>query len=327
LQQSLFSLKRIYDLQAARKLAAIGELQNKKRELEILSEARKTFLQTALMKKVYEVSIASELFAQENYMSALGKFDNQLISELDLLQARILWEEEAPKRLRAHRNYIILLENLKAIAGIHPEDSIAINYRYQNDAQQPLKMNLDGVLDKRYDYQVLAANCALHGKVLRSKRAEYIPTLDLSGGHSYFSSSDKWSVTENKNKFTYAKVTLTIPVFSGGYRKAQLNKAKINAKKAELESQNARLNMMIEIKNLGFKLSEEYEAIETAKTVLDTSRKVYQIAVENAKSGLTSQLDLRKMSTDYKRAEINYFHCIYNYKCTQVDYNNAIANY
>ena len=327
LQQSLISLKHIYELQAAREFSVIGELKNKQQLINILAEAEKTFLQAVLMKKVCELSRASERFAQDNYLSAQSKYQNKLISKLDELQARILWEEEIPKTLRAQRNYLILLENLKAIAGIQPDDSITIYYRYHDEKVTARDTNAEGIVTNRYDYQLLEANCALQRKVLKSKRAEYFPTLELSGGHSYFSNSDKWSVKENSNKFTYAKVTLTVPIFSSGYRKAQLSKAKIMTKNAELKTQDAHLNMLIEIKNLRYKLSEEYRAIETAQTVLETSRKVYDIAVENANSGLTSQLDLRKMSTDYKRAKINYFHSIYNYKCTEVDYNNAIANY
>jgi outer membrane protein len=85
--------------------------------------------------------------------------------------------------------------------------------------------------------------------------------------------------------------------------------------------------MTIEIQNIELKLSEEYKTIQVAKSTGETAKKAYEIAVETAKSGLISQLDLRRISNDYNRAEINLYNSIYNFKCTEIDFNIAIANY
>ncbi len=327
LQQNLFSLKSIYDLKSARQYSDIGKLQNEDQIIKIIAESKKAFLQTVLIKNVYEVSQVSELFAKENYMSAKIKFENNLISELDLLQAKIRWEEELPKLLKAKRNYLILLGNLKVIAGMNPTDSIAINYDLAEYEFNNRTINSNDVIGNRVDYQLLDANNQLQQLNIKNKKAEYYPTINLNAGYSYFSSSDKWTIIDNQNKITYTAVALTVPIFSSGYRKAQLNKAKILSNNALLERQEAKLSMTIEIENLEMKLSEEYKTIQVAKSTRITAKKAYEIAVETAKSGLISQLDLRKISNDYKRAEINLYNSICNFKCTQIDFNNAIANY
>ena len=327
LQQNLFSLKSIYDLKSARQYSAIGKLQNEDQIIKIIAEAKKAFLQTVLIKNVYEVSQVSELFAKENYLAAKNQFENKLISELDILQAKIRWEEEIPKLLKAKRNYLILLGNLKVIAGINPTDSITINYDLAEYEFNNLTVNSNDVISNRIDYQLLEANNHLQKLNIKNKQAEYYPTLNLKAGYSYFSSSDKWTVKDNQNQFTYTAVSLTVPIFSSGYRKTKLSKAKIMADNASLEKQEAKLSMTIEIQNLEMKLSEEYKTIQVAKSTRKTAEKAYEIAVETAKSGLISQLDLRKISNDYKRAEINLYNSIYNFKCTQIDFNNAIANY
>jgi len=327
LQQNLFSLKSIYDLKSAQQYSDIGKLQNEDKVIAIIAEAKKAFLQTILMQKVHDVNKISEKFAEVNYLDAKNKYENKLIAELELLQAKIRWEEEVPKLLKAKRNYLILLGNLKVIAGINPTDSIILNYdlsvyKYNN----PIS-NISNAIDQRVDYQLLEANNILQELNIKNKQSAYYPTLDLEAGYSYFSSSDNWTVTENQNKYLYAGVTLTIPIFSSGYRKSQLSKAKILSDNALLEKQEARLSMTVEIQNLEMKLTEEYKIIQVAKSISETAKKAYNIAVETTKSGLISQLDLRKISTDYKMAEINMYHSIYNFKCTQIEYNNAIANY
>ena len=327
LEQNLFSLKSIYDLKSARQFSNIGKLQNEDQIIKIIAEAKKAFLQTVLIKNVYEVSQVSELLAKENYLAAKNKFENQLISELDLLQAKIRWEEELPKLLKAKRNYLILLGNLKVIAGINPTDSIVIDYDLAAYELKEGTVNSNDVIGNRIDYQLLEANNYMQELNIKNKQAEYYPTLNLRAGYSYFSSADNRSINDNLNKIVYTAVTFTVPIFSGGFRKSQISKAKILSNIALLEKQEAKLSMTVEIQNLELKLSEEYKTIQVAKSKGETAKKAYKIAVETAKIGLISQLDLRIISNDYNRAEINLYSSIYNFKCTQIDFNNAIANY
>ncbi|WP_245585032.1 TolC family protein [Psychroserpens burtonensis] len=327
LEQNLFSLKSIYDLKSARQFSNIGRLQNQDKIIKIIAEAKKAFLQTILIKNVYRVSQESELLAKENYLAAKNKFENQLISELDLLQAKIRWEEELPKLLQAKRNYLILLGNLKIIAGINPTDSFVIDYDLVAYELKEGAVNSNDVIGNRIDYQLLEANNYLQELNIKNKQAEYYPTLNLRAGYSYFSNADNWSINDNQNKIVYTAVTFTVPIFSGGFRKSQISKAKILSNIALLEKQEAKLSMTIEIQNLELKLSEEYKTIQVATSKGETAKKAYEIAVETAKSGLISQLDLRRISNDYNRAEIHLYSSIYNYKCTQIDFNNAIANY
>jgi outer membrane protein len=327
LEQNLFSLKNIYNLKSARQFSNIGKLQNEDQIIKIIAEAKKAFLQTVLIKNVYKVSEVSELYAKENYLTSKNKFENKLISELDLLQAKIRWEEELPKLLKAKRNYLMLLGNLKLIAGINPTDKIVIDYDLAAYELKDAIVNSDDAINNRIDYQLLEANNYLQELDIKNKQAEYYPTLNLRAGYSYFSSSDEWAFKDNQNKIIYTAVTFTVPIFSGGFRKSQLSKAKILSNITSLEKQEAKLSMTIEIQNLELKLSEEYKTIQVATSTRETAKKAYEIAVETAKIGLISQIDLRKISDDYNRAEINLYNSIYNFKCTQIDFNNAIANY
>lgn len=327
LEQNLFSLRNIYNLKSARQFSNIGRLQNEDRIIKIIAEAKKAFLQTVLIKNVYQISQVSELHAKENYIASKNKYDNQLISELDLLQAKIRWEEELPNSLKAKRNYLMLLGNLKLIAGINPTDNIVLDHDLAEYELKDSTVNSEDVIGNRIDYRLWEANTYLQELDIKNKQAEYYPTLDFSAGYSYFGSSDEWTFQDNQNKIIYAAVTLTVPIFSGGFRKSQVSKAKIVSNITSLEKQEAKMSMTIEIQNLELKLSEEYETIQAATSTGETAKKAYEIAVETAKSGLISQIDLRNISDDYNRAEINLYNSIYNFKCTQIDFNNAIANY
>ncbi len=125
-EQNIFNLKSIYDLKTAQQSSKIGKLQNENNTKEILAQARKSFLQTVLMQQVYEINKLSEQNAKSNYLDAKNKYENKLISELEMLQAKISWEEEIQKTLQSERNTLILLSNLKFLAGLNSDDLLIL---------------------------------------------------------------------------------------------------------------------------------------------------------------------------------------------------------
>lgn len=327
LEQSLFSLKNIYDLQAAKQYSGIGKLEEKEKTIRIVAEAKKMFLQTALVQKVLELRVFSEAFAKENYESNKEKFEKGLVSELDLLQAQLLWEEEIPKLHNSKRNHEILLQNLKIVAGISTNETIAITYQFVTNLHPKALLSSEEAIKKRYDFQLIESNLTIKEKNIQQKKADYLPSIDLQAGYSYFSSADSWTMSENVNKYTYAGLTLNVPILSSGYRNTQVGKAKIEVDIAMNEKRDALQKMTMEINNLTFKISEESKVVDAAKTAMTTSEMAYKIMLENVNSGLVSQLDLRRMNTDFQRAKINYYNSIYVLECSTIDYKIATANY
>jgi outer membrane protein len=325
IEQNILSFKNIYELQTARVYSEIGELEYQNQMNEIISDARKMFLQTVLFKNVYELNQVTQENAHSNYISLKSKFENKLASEIDILQAKIAWENEIPNTIQARRNYLILLNNLKILSGLTPSDSIVLKYDFseQNHAGNPFIT--PEIIESRIDYQLLVRNTELQKTLIKKEKSEYLPTLAGKFGYTYMCNSDQWKYDENVNKTVYAGLTLTIPIFSGGYRNAQVKKAKLQHDIANYKKEEAELNMTIEIQNLEMKLKEENSIINAAKTTLKTAHKAHNIALKNMGTGLISQLDLRRYSEDLKKAQLNLFLAIYNYECTLIDFNKAIG--
>ncbi len=325
LEQNIFNLKSICELKSARIYSEIGELEYINKTKDIVNNAQKMFLQAVLMQNVYQLNQTSEQNALDNYNAAKTQFENSLISEMDLLQAKMRWENEIPKTQKAKRNYYILLNNLKVVAGIPASDSIAIAYDWALQQSPQNITSMEQVFENREDYQMLEKNNALQDAIMQKEKSEYLPDLKAQVGYSYLSNSDKMKFDENVNKPFYAGLTLTVPILTGGYRKARLNRAKLQHKISGFEQEDARQNITIEVKNLEMKLHEEAEIIKSAQSTLETAQKGYELAEKNAETGLISQLDLRRYSEDLKKAQLNLYFSIFNYECSQIDYNKAIG--
>ncbi len=326
LQQNLLSFKTLYELKSSRIYSDIEGLKYENKAKEIINNAKKMFLQTVLMEHVYELNRLTEKNAKENYLAAKNKYENKLISEMDFLQAKVHWENQIPQAKQAKRNYLILLCNLKIIAGLNAADSIVLEnqYLFKNESFQV--PSIDAVLEKREDYQMAIKNIDFQKISVKKEKSEFLPVVTGQLGYSYMSNSDKWKFNENENKPFYVGLTLTIPICSGGYQATQVQKAKIRQHISEMQREDAEQQIRIEISNLQMKLQEEVEIVKSAESTLNTARKGYELAQKNAGSGLISQLDLRKYSEDLKKAQLNFYYAIYNYECSKIDYNKALGN-
>jgi outer membrane protein TolC len=326
LEQNIVSLKSIYELKASRIYSKIGELEYTSKTNEIVCNAKKMFLQTVLMKHVYELNLETENNAYYNYIATQNKFNNALASEMDLLQSKIRWENEIPKTKQAKRNYLILQNNLKTIAGLPSTDSIIAEYNFSLYKKQNEEKEIAKVFENREDYQILKQDNKLKKTLINKEKDECIPTIKGQLGYSYLCNSDEWKCNENVNKPFYVGLTLTVPIVSGGYRNTRIKKAKLQYDISNYQEDDAKLSITIEVQNLEMKLQEEASIISSAETTLQTAKRGYELGLRNSETGLISQLDLRKYSEDMKRAQLNLYYAIYNYECSLIDYNNAIGN-
>ena len=128
LSQTLFSFKVGNAIKAARQYSKLTDHVYDAQHQAIITFAKKGFHQTLLLKKVWMVNVASEKNAKENYDNMKNKFDNGLVSELELLQSEVRWQNTIPQASESKRNYEIALISLKDFAGIPQETPVARSF-------------------------------------------------------------------------------------------------------------------------------------------------------------------------------------------------------
>lgn len=147
---------------------------------------------------------------------------------------------------------------------------------------------------------------------LGAQKASFLPTLTGTLAHTYTAQSDKFRL-EQENNLTFAGVNLSLPIFLGGYRTAQMKKARIEVEKTRLRIEQTMENIYNEIANNKLRLKETRQRIESAKTVLNVAEKAFKIAENTTRSGLTTQLELKDARVGFDQATLNYYAAIYDY--------------
>ncbi len=324
MQQTVFDMKVFKALEASKKyIDMTGTIYEAKRQA-ILTIAKQLYYQAILLDEVYMVKKATEQNAYENWQDVRMKYENELASELDVLQAEVNWQINIPETSMAARNRDLVMSNLKHLAGIDQDEVIVLADSLNRIHQAPEQKNMGDILNKRPDYQALQSKYDLGEINISTKMAEFFPTLSASAGYGWQKSADNFDLSDGKSGFKVG-LTLSVPVFYGGVRIARMEQARLELNKTEMEILKKQDDIQTEIKNLQLLLEESAARIQSAETTLKTADKAYGIAEISSRSGLSTQLDLNDVLLKKENAQLNYYKAIYDYMNAYFDWQQAIG--
>ena len=322
LTQPLFSFQIGNALTAAGQYESMSDYIYEASEQGIITFAKKGFYQALLLKKVWDIAAASEQSAEENYENIKNKYTNGLVSEFELLQAEVGWKNKMPQTLEAQRNYDLLIANLKNFAGIPDEQEITLFGSLESYPVKPEREQTDNVLGIRPDFQAMVWENRLRKTGLKAAKAGYYPYLDGSFIYTFSSRSNEFQLDNRNNNFILG-LSLTIPIYSGGYTGAQVQKARVDLEKSNINIDKSKDNITNEMNNIFLRLDEAEKRIQAAKGTLNSAEKAFKIAEVSADNGLITQLELKDARIFNDQANLNYYKAVYDYLDAYFDWEKA----
>lgn len=322
LNQTLFSFKVGTALRAAREYKILTDFVYDATHKTILKFAKKGFYQVLLLKKVWEVSRASEENAHENYLIMKKKFDNGQVSEFNLLQAEVRWQNLVPGTTGAKRNYELALNSLKNLAGIPVEETIGLEGDFDRIPPMPTLVPMESVLERRPDFNALLWEEKLRETGIKAENGDRYPSLALNLIYNFSSLSDNFKL-ERQNKSYIVGLNLSVPLYTGGYREAQVQRAKIELEKTRIKIEKEKETIYNDIQNILLRLDEARKRVESAEKSLATAKKAFNIAEITAANGLATQLELKDARVFYDQAALNLYASQYDYLDAYFDWQQA----
>lgn len=312
LQQKVFDMTVFQALKASSKYTELAGTVYEATRQGILTGAKQLYFQCVLLEEVFRVKEEAEKNAFETYQDILGKYENELVSELNVLQAEVNWQISRPETTQAARNRDLALTNLKVLAGMEMDEDLRLTDRLSNIPEAPESAAFGEILSNRQDYQILRQQEELMEINKNAVRAEFFPSLSLSVTYGWQDSNDAFQWEEGTDSFS-AGLSLTIPVFYGGSRFAKLEKARLELEQSRTEVLKKQNDIQAEISNLQLLLEESSSRLDSARTTIATAEKAFSIMQISSESGLTTQLELKDARLNMSNATLNYYAAVFDY--------------
>jgi outer membrane protein TolC len=323
-QQLLFDMKVFRALEASRQYRAMTETIYEASRQGVLTAAKQLYYQTVLLDEVYKVKAATQQNAHDTYLEIQKKYDNELASELDVLQAEVNWKINIPEETKAERNRDIALSNLKFLAGINTEEVVILTDTLSTTPSAVKDVQMGEILSSRPDYQAMRGELTLRDINISATRAEFYPSLSASLGYGWTASSDSFEFDDGTG-LLQAGLSLTVPIYYGGSRFAKMEQVRLEKERSQVSLIKKQDEIQTQINNLQLLLDESSSRIISAETTLETAVKAYNIMEISSLNGLATQLDLKDARLNLSGAQLNYYSAIYDYLDSYFQWQQAIG--
>ncbi|TET44085.1 TolC family protein [Candidatus Aerophobetes bacterium] len=256
---------------------------------------------------------------REDLLIIKDKVDNQLASELDLLNTQMQVANAEDAVFQSQDELSRSSREFKDLLGIDPEVKIKWVAESQYEPE-PLDLNLEEAVK-----EALANRGEIKRKKLSIKQTELdlalvksriSPSLNLSGGYSY---------TELEKVEYQVSLIFQIPLTDGGEGRAEVKTAGSRLEEAYLNLEKLERDIGAEVKNYFFDLQRRARKIELSRLSQNWYEKDLQIARRRFSGGSITENEVREKEIDFKQAEISLLEALLDYETSRSTFLKSLG--
>lgn len=218
-------------------------------------------------------------------------------------------------------------EYLKYLMGYPTNQPLQISY---DSLQMERELNTDTLLtarvQDRIEYKQLETQQRLLEANLKYERWGYLPSLSLNGNYNMMFLNEEISKLYSTNyPNSYAGLTLGLPLFQGGKRKARIEAATWQLKRIELDKISFSNSVNAEYNQAMAAYKSSYANYLALKENLALAHEVYDVINLQYRSGVKTYLEVIVAETDLRSAEINYYNSLNEVLSAKIDVQRSLG--
>lgn len=308
--------------------------QARSSRIDMVEQVSKTFYQVLMAKDAYNVYKRVYDNAVENHKIVEKKYNVGAVSEYDFIRSQVTVSNAEPNVLNAENSIVLALWQLKALLGMDLAldiDCAGSLADYESVMTEIYKANMD--LTNNSTLRQLDIQERMLNQTLKVQRAANLPSLALTANYTYTAMDETLKIQHYRwNPYSVIGLSLNVPIFAGGKRRADINQAKLNLNNLELQRENVERQLMTALmqyeSNMQTNLKEYYASSQN----ISQAKRGYDIAVKRYEIGGGTLVDVDNSQLAYTQAELSRSTAIFNYLVNRVSIDkilgdNAFAEY
>lgn len=298
-------------IDAARYQKNIADLNVYKTEADTKLAAVQAYYQYLEAIKLAEVQAQSVTDYASHLNNVQQQFDAGIVAKLDVLSSNVSLANAKQKSIAADNTRDVAEANLNNIMRVPMNTTL--NPLDKNFPQPEFDLTMEQaiLMAQKYRWELVEADYGVKAAQasLRSKKADYLPTVSVGGGYSWKEASvtavdkDDWAVQGG----------LSWSLWDGGATQASVKKADAAVKTAQETLLQAREKIELEVRQDYLNVLSYKEQIRAAEASVAQAEEAYKIATVRYSSGVGINLDVLDAELALNTARTNYITALYNY--------------
>lgn len=298
-------------IDAARYQKNIADLNVYKTEADTKLAAVQAYYQYLEAIKLAEVQAQSVTDYASHLNNVQQQFDAGIVAKLDVLSSNVSLANAKQKSIAADNTRDVAEANLNNIMRVPMNTTLNPLDKNFPEPEFDLTMEQAILMAQKYRWELVEADYGVKAAQasLRSKKADYLPTVNVGGGYSW----EEASVTAVDKDDWAVKGGLSWSLWDGGATQASVKKADAAVKTAQEALLQAREKIELEVRQDYLNVLSYKEQIRAAEASVAQAEEAYKIATVRYSSGVGINLDVLDAELALNTARTNYITALYNY--------------
>lgn len=318
---------------AANKLAKLGkecqEEQRRKTRAEVIAEVDKAYFNLISVHGKVKMLEAISRQIEELGRKVGISVDAELATSNDLLRVQTKLSELKYQLQKARNGEELCRLALGSTLGLSLDEQV-----YPTDTVLVITAptNIDENIAGRPELALLQKNVSVKEAQLRKERSNYLPTVALSAGYTYYGNLKLKGTTtlpdgspynytqEYKDGVTMGMLSVSVPIFHWGAEFKKVKKAKIDLEDARLDLQKNTRQLSIETRQAVQNLTSGYQMTETAELGQRQADENLRVMQNKYDASMATLTDLLEAQSQWQQAHSNLIEAQTQYKVYETEY-------
>ena len=306
LSQLIFSGQYLAGIKTAKIARKLSEQSVVASEQDVKENVTNTYCQILTSERTLKIINENIKNLNDILLHTTNMFNAGLAEQTDVDQLKITVNQLKNSQKALERMTQLSYNMLKFQLGVPPATSLILadSLTQLLDAANPqAALTKDFNLSENINYQMMQSQVELSKKQVDIRKWAYAPTI--AGYYNYTGKILKTDFDLNPSHL--AGVTMSVPIWSSGVRRAQLAQSRISYDMAQRNLEIVKDQLDLQKTQLLYVYQNALENYETQKENVNVAGRVYQSIQNKYNHGAASSLDLTQANGNYLTAESNYY--------------------
>ena len=285
--------------------------------LETVTQVKNAYYGILLAKEAFNVYKEVYENAVRNYEETKKKYDSQKVAEFDLIRAKTSVANAIPNVYNAESSVILALWQLKAVLGVDLDMNLDVEGELSDYAEHlfyDVHQHDSISLDRNSTMKQLAIQAEQLAQNIKVQKFANIPSLAVAFNFSMISMANDVAFKEFPwIPYSYAGLSLNIPIFAGGKRAQNIRQAKNQYQQVQLQVENTERQLKIAIRQNLNTMETNMKSYYAAQDAVASAQKAYDITEASYHVGRSTLTDLNDAQLALTQSKLSESQAIYNF--------------
>jgi len=326
--QNIFNRDVLLAAKTASDIRVNSQQTTTSRKIDVTVSVTKAFYDVLATMQQIKVGQGDVTRLKLSLKTAYDQYQGGIVDKTDYKRATITLSN-TQATLKSNQEVLkYKLEYLKSLMGYPIHGDLQIAY---DTLQMENEILIDTTVQdvdyaNRIEYKQYQTQHKLQEANVKYNQWSYPPTVSAFAYYiNYYYNNNFDDLYKQTFPNSYIGATLTLPIFQGGKRSANIKQQKWALKRLDLDIVNLKNTMNSQYTQALSAYKANLITYLALKQNVEMAREVYEVIQLQYKSGVKSYLEVITAETDLRNARINYFNSLYSVLAAKIDLQKAMG--